>query len=35
VTDYKSIVTVDLMKNMQSVLAALEKKLSSLEEKEK
>jgi hypothetical protein len=34
VSDYKSIVTADLMKNMQSVLAALEKKLSSLGEKE-
>ena len=35
VTDYKPIVTADLMKNMQRILAALEKKLSGLEVKEK
>jgi len=35
VTDYKSILTADLMKNMQSVLTSLEKKLSDLEQNEK
>jgi hypothetical protein len=35
VTDYKSVITVDLMKNMQSIRATLEKKISSLEEKDK
>jgi hypothetical protein len=35
VTDYKSILTTDLIKNMQSVLTSLENKLSGLEENEK
>ncbi len=34
-SDYKSVITVDLMKNMQSVLIKLEKSLSSFTENEK
>lgn len=34
-TDYKSVLTADLMKNMQSVLASLEKKLIDIEKNEK
>jgi len=34
-TDYKSVLTADLMKNMQSVLASLEKILIDIEKKEK
>ena len=35
VSDYKSVLTADLLRSMKNVLASLEKKLASLEENEK